>query len=44
MMTILDCFSESDLRNTEHIIRKFEEKENYYFDESEYGKISIAIL
>ena len=44
MMTILDCFSESDLSNTEHIIREFEEKENYYFDENEYGKISIAIL
>ena len=44
MMTILDCFSESDLSNTEHIIREFEEKENYYFDENEYGRISIFIL
>lgn len=44
MMTILDCFSESDLSNTEHIIREFEEKENYYFDENEYGRISISIL
>lgn len=44
MMTILDCFSESDLSNTEYIIREFEEEENYYFDENEYGKISISIL
>lgn len=44
MMTILDCFSELDLSNTEHIIREFEEKENYYFDENEYGRISIFIL
>ena len=44
MMTILECFSESDLSNTEYIIREFEEKENYYFDENEYGRVSISIL
>lgn len=44
MMTILDCFSEADLSNTEHILREFEEDENYYFDEHEYGRISISIL
>lgn len=44
MMTILDCFSEADLSSTERLLRNLEEEENYYFDEREYGRISVGIL
>ena len=44
MMTILDCFSEDDLICVEKILRRIEERQNYYFDELEYGRVSVGLL
>lgn len=44
MMTILDCFTEDDLICVEKILRKAEERQNYYFDELEYGRVSVGLL
>lgn len=44
MMTILDCFTEDDLICVEKILRKAEERRNYYFDELEYGRVSVGLL